>query len=285
MNLAALVVAGMMALGGGAEPSVSGSGQQIIKAMPDTIEMTINLEATDEKFDKALAAIQQQDADLERALRGLPTAPVDLKSEGPWHRHAPRPDRTTMLTRQMMQAVGRAAPEDTSEGKVTLSVTVTARWKLTARESLALLKETEALQEAVRGVLAKPPEAAATEDQVEAMLAAAGRASATGEPSGTPSFSFTATIPADKAAEAKAQAFKKARADAESLAQAAGMKLGALRSLSGSSTPETPAEPDDYLTAGPKYPAEEEGVARSIEARELSMTVHVDLEFDMAPGQ
>lgn len=289
MNLAALVVAGMMALGSfTTEPGVTGSGQQTVKVMPDTMEMTINLQATDEQFDKALATIQQQDADLEKALRGLQPAPADVKSVGPSLGPVAPGDRSAILRQQMMRAMGRATPEQPEvKAKVTLSMTVTARWKLTAREGVPLLKETQALQEAVRAALPKPaaPEAAATEEQEEQMMSAMRDMGETGQPPGTPAFSFTATIPADKVADAKAQAFKKARADAESLAQAAGMKLGALRSLSGGSSPQTPEEAYYYQMRGRGYSSEDEGVARSAEARELTVTVSVEVVFDMAPGQ
>jgi uncharacterized protein YggE len=287
MNLAALVVAGMMALGGlTTGPGVTGNGQQTIKVMPDTMEMVVNLQASDEQFDKALAAVQQQDADLEKALRGLQTAPAEVKSEGPWLGPAVGNDRESRLRQEVMRAMGRATPGQPEEkAKVMLSMTVTAKWKLTAREGVALLKETEALREAVRAALPKPavPEVAATEEQEEQMLAAARQTGEEGEPPGTPAFSFTAAVPADKVADAKAQAFKKARTEAESLAQAAGMKLGSLRSLSGGSSPQSAEEAYYYAMTGRGSSSEEEGVVRSADARELTQMVKVEVVFDMTP--
>jgi hypothetical protein len=263
------------------EPQVTGNGQQIVKLMPDTMEVTINLQVSDDQFDKALATIQQQVADIEKALHALRTAPAEVKSEGPWLGPVAAADQNAIMRQQMLQAMGRATAQQPEEkAKVMLSMTLTAKWKLTAREGVALLKETHALEEAVRAALPKPPEVAATEEQVQAMLSAAQQMGEGEEPPGTPTFSFTATIPADKAAEARAQAFKKSREDAESLAQAAGLKLGALSSLSGGISPAERSENYSFYVEG-----RVEGVARSAQARELTFTVSMEAVFDIAPGQ
>jgi uncharacterized protein YggE len=274
----------MMALAAvSAEPTVETTGQQTVKLLPDTMEVAVNLEATDAQFDKALATIQQKYADVEKALRGLQNAPADLKSDGPWMGAVASDQQSQVLddiTTSYMPSSASVQPGE--NGEVTLTMTVTARWKLTAREGLALLKETAALQGAVRAALPKQPEVGATEEQIEEMLAVARRTGESGEAPGTPHFSFTAALPADKAAEARAQAFKKARAEAEALAQAAGMKLGALRTLSGGVMPAEGRE-GYYLYSG--YNNEPEGVARSPQVRELTFEARVDAEFDVAPAQ
>jgi uncharacterized protein YggE len=290
MNLAALVMTGMMALAGlTTEPGVTGSGQQTVKMMPDTMEMTVTLVASDEQFDKALATIQQQEADLEKALHGLQTPPAGIESVGPLKGPAGGGDRSAVIRRQMMQAMGRANPEQPAEkAKVTLNMTVTAKWKLAAKDGVALLKETEALQQAVNAAMPKPaaPEAAATEEQEEQTMTAMRDMGEGQQPPGVAAFSFTATLPADKLAEAKAQAYKKARTDAESLAQAAGLKLGALRSLMGSTNGEVGEDVYYYMRQTGRTPRDEgEGVARSTDARELTLTVGVEAVFDIAPAQ
>ncbi len=108
MNLAALVMAGIMAMGGMAtEATVMGSGEQTVRLMPRTMTMTVNLVATNEQFDAALAAVQQQADDVRKALKGLQAPPAEVKAVGPFRGMVEDQSQEAVLRRQIMISSGR----------------------------------------------------------------------------------------------------------------------------------------------------------------------------------
>jgi uncharacterized protein YggE len=283
MNLTALVVAGMMALVSSApQPGVVGLGSETVRLMPDTMTVRVNLTATDAQFDKALASIQKQTDDVQKALQGLKMPPAEVNTEGPTLGPMAGGGREDILRMQMMRAMGRDTTAPKEEGKVTLSTTVSADWKLAAQDAVALLKETEAIEEAVRAALPKPAEQPAdlTEAQQEEMLSQMGNMDQNGPPPGTPTFTFSATLPADKLLAARKTAFQRAVADAKSLAEAGGFTTGGLVSMSGSVSPEN-AEESYYIQSVPWFTRTAETVATSPGPIELSFNVRMEVTFGL----
>jgi uncharacterized protein YggE len=291
MSLTALVVAGMMAMVGSAsEPGVTGSGMETVRLMPDTMAMAVNLVATDEQFDKALAAIQQQADDVQKALRGLQTPPAEVTLEGPALGPALGGSQEAMVRRRMMQAMGRAPAEEPKEQKVTLSMVVSADWKLTAKDAVGLLKETNAIEQAVRAALPKPAEKGEemTEEQEEEMMSLMGRMGEEEAPPGTPAFTFSAKLPPDKLQEARKQAYQLAVADATSLAEAAGADIGGLANISGYVSQEEQDSAYSYYYRTPAFASVlmraargTEPVAVAAEPREVAFSVRVEATFGL----
>ncbi len=288
MNLVALVMAGLMAMVGTAsQPDVAGSGTETVRLMPDTMAMSVSMVATDEQFDKALDSIQQQTADVQKALAGLKTPPAKVTVDGPTLGPSAGSSREASLRRQMMQALGRssAAAAEPDKEKVTLSTAVTAEWKLTAKDAVGLLKETNAIEQAVRGALPKPgeEEKQMTEEQEEEMLSMMGQMDEDEEPPGTPTFIFSAKLPDDKLQAARKKAFQEAVKDAGSLAEAAGASLGGLAEVSGyvSQGDRDMGYSSYYYSSAMMRMAQqtEELTATAMVPREVSFSVSVEVTF------
>jgi uncharacterized protein YggE len=288
MNVTALAVACVTALyGATAEPGILGSGQESVKMMPDTMVMSLNLLAVDEDFDKALATVQKQMADVKAALGGLAGPPASITSEGPWQ--GPAGDESgydSYMRRQMMMEMGRRMPEEEGKEKTTLSAIVEAEWKLAGADALALLKETSALQASIRAALPdlSAPEGEMSEEAEEQMMLMMDAMDELEQP-GDPVFTFSAGVTPQKLAEARKAAFQKARDEAASLAQAAGVTLGGMVSISGSSVPESDDEMWRYASMMTGMAAPTETTARSATLRELSWVVAVEVVFGFSQAQ
>jgi uncharacterized protein YggE len=288
MNLAALVMAGMMALAGlSSGPGVVGTGRETVTVMPDTMTMTVDLVGTDEQFDRALASVQQQADAAQKALSGLKTQPAKVTVEGPATGLSAGSSGQASIPRQVLQAMGRGTGQAEEKKKVTLSSVVTAEWKLTATDAVALLKESQAIRDAVGAAMPKPAEkeGALTEEQEEQMMSMMSRMDENQAPPGTPSFIFSATLPADKLRAARKAAYQKAQADAKSLAEAAGFGLAGLTSLSGTVTQGTADETYYYyMRAMPWLAGAADTTGHSVDAHELTFVVGVEADFALGPA-
>jgi len=184
----------------------------------------------------------------------------------------------------VMQAMGRGTAAQPQEQKVTLSAAVSADWKLSAKDAVGLLKETNAVEQAVRAALPKPGEQGKpmTEEQEEEMLSMMGRMADEEEPPGTPSFAYSAKLPADKLQAARKKAYQEAVEDARSLAEAAGSSIGGLANISGYVGQEDreAAYSSYYYSAALLAMARtEEPTATASQPRQVTFSVRVEVTF------
>ena len=220
--------------------TVSGSGMVTVRRPPTVMRMTIQLSEKAESLQEALTLLKDR---REAAILQLETLgakkdtikakPATLSTgESPQQRQIER-----ML--EMRRRQGRRIPKgiDTPE-VVTVTCTMTAEWDIEATDHEKLLLFAKDIQDQVtQADLAgtkeeKPlsPEAAELAEEMEAMMSDYGEEQ---QQPGEPSFYYVARLSDEDRDDALAQAFQRAKTQADRLARAAGSQLGNLSTLNG----------------------------------------------------
>jgi hypothetical protein len=234
-----------------AEGTVVGTGQAIISRPAQIIRMTATLTADAKDITSALAklkSLQDEDrrklADLGATAESVEFGSAQLPGGG---------DARQQYIQRMTRMNGRnAAKPAPKEPSVTVSCTLKAEWPIKSTDD-SMLAESYALQQKVKAAnLTGGKDAkAATPEEQEVLEEAQAVAEQNGQDtaSGEPAFVYVIRVSADDQAAATADAFKKARAAAARLAQAADAQLGALRQLSSAASVPGEGTDDSYTAA------------------------------------
>ncbi len=228
---------------GGSQPShtVAGVGRVSLQRPPVALRMHIELPAKAGTLKEALAKIQQR---REAALLQLEALQVDaktVKAGNPTLSAAESEQKKRM--EQMIAARLRNRGQKVPPGlkmpqTITVSMTLTAEWTHKYDTPEQLLLRVEAIREKVKAakLAGDQQEEKLSPEEEEIMEEMAMMSSRYDEPEikpGEPVFLFVSRITDAEREKAMTDAFAKAKANAQSVAKAAGMKLGPLVSLAG----------------------------------------------------
>ncbi|PQO41049.1 SIMPL domain-containing protein [Blastopirellula marina] len=225
-------------------PMVASQGEAIIQHWPTELVVRLDLVGRASSLDEALETLQKRKesaglllktlgAEMDTVEYGDPTT-ANVASQGQAQMQA--------MIRQRIQRSGGKMPEGLKMPEsTTVTLPMTARWKLDATDPTKLLQQVDSLRKQIEkadigGMKSEEPTLAEQELLEEAE--SFGYDPYSDEPQakpGTPMFSFAAKITEEERTQATKVAFQSAQADAKELAAAAGRELGELMSLSSSS--------------------------------------------------
>jgi uncharacterized protein YggE len=232
--------------------AITGNGTATIKKSPDVIRMQIQLSADGKSLKEALTKLSQRKEAAKKKLAGLGAADnavtfEDVRTEAADPRQA--------MERMMRQRMGMRAggnrpttgPAGGAGGNVKVVVTLKAQWPLAGKSPEDVLVAAHELQEKVKAADLADMKTASLEEQEAREEQAGNDPSEQGPAPGEPVFLFVARISDEERAKAMADAFNKAKAQAQDLAKAAGAQLGALKQISGQVAPDVNAMQYQYM--------------------------------------
>jgi uncharacterized protein YggE len=237
--LAALLVS---AGASGAEPpvgTVSGSGSAEIKRQPETLRVQFEVMTRGKTLAEALDKLKARREEVRAELVKLGARKESVKFDDPGLADDTRRGQVEMLIRARNQALGK--PKAKGETPAVVTAMVRAEFALPAGDPEAFLVVARGLQEKVKaadlgGLKGKDKP---TPEEEEAAAEALGGPGGPGDdrPTGEPVFLFVSKVSEEERSKALAEAFAKARREAERLAKAAGGELGGLHTLASQYQP------------------------------------------------
>jgi len=220
--------------------AVAGSGSSTLQLAPTRLRMTVQILGRG-------AALQQALDDLDRRRAAAETSLAALKADAD-SIHFGNPeisqrdvDQQQQMQQMIIQRLGRGSnvPKtlDVETGQ-TVSQSLSAEWPLSAASPKELLLASHDLtQQIIAADLAGVSQTAGLSPEAEELAEEmAGMLSGYDEDEpqpGQPQFVYVATVPEEQLDQALADAFAKAKRNAERLARAAGAELGPLAGISG----------------------------------------------------
>lgn len=294
---------------------VSGNGMITITRQPETMRVQVAIQGKGATLKDALAAVKTRTEAAKKQVATLGANKDSIKVESPKitaQQADQQQAQMLRMQRQMMQQMNKAkksSKKDKEAAKpaepVLVSALFTAEWKLDAKTPEDLLIAVHGLQEKIKGAdLAGMKEAEKLSPEQEEMLEEMeanqmmNNYGNEGPKPGEPIFVFVSRIPEAERDKAIADAFLKAKTQASKLAKAAGTELGALKSLSSSSTSGNANNNYQYNSrawramqmAGLGQSDDEEAndnSAEAIGAEPGPVKVHVSVmaAFDLGPGK
>lgn len=228
---------------GNAAGTITGAGVVVIERQPDLIRMELQLSAEGKDAKEAMSKVKELEAAARKKLADLGASDGSIKVDEVQIGGAnnPRQQQMAQMMRQRMGRGGAAKPATQASPPVTATATLQAEWPLkgSAEErAVAAYDLGQKVKAAdLSGHKAKPATPEEEEQNEEAMAEMQMQQNGQQMP-GEPVFLYISRISDDEQATALAGAFKKAQDQAMHLAKAAGVELGALSSLSSSSTPD-----------------------------------------------
>jgi uncharacterized protein YggE len=241
-----------------ASGSVAGTGTASISRVPEIMRVQVAITSKGATLKEALAALKTRSDAARLQVITLGAEKDSVKVDAP-RIAAQDPNRRRsmdmMMAQRMKQAGKKGAAKDKTAPPVEVTSTLTAEWKLTAKDPEALLLAVHPLQEKIRSAdLAGKAEAEKLSPEQQEMmeeLEAAGQnrfSSSEEEPAGTPDFLFVSRVNSAEHEKAMRDAFQSAQVQAGKLAKAAGSELGSLRSITSFDDPS--GEYEDYGRRG-----------------------------------
>jgi uncharacterized protein YggE len=250
LTVAALCLAGLplvslqaqeLASGGG----IQASGMATIERPAEVMRMQVEILAKSAKdLPDALAKLKTRRTKVEKVLESLGADKKavtfgELRIDESQDANVARME---MMMHQRLSQRGKKPTKDVVAKPVRVAMRLTAEWRLKEGDATSQLLESKKLQDAIKAAdLAgvketeeqTAEEAEIAEEMEEPMVQTWGGQN---QPKpGEPQFTFTAKIPAADREKAMAEAFRKARAEAEQLAKAAEVGLGRLQSVQANS--------------------------------------------------
>jgi len=227
--------------------TVTGTGRAVLTRPATVLRMQVDVPASGKTVEEALAQLKSKRAALAAKLKTLGAAEGAVKFGDPRLAGAgPAGNAQQRYVQQMMRMArgargGVKKPE--APAVVSVLLPVTAEWTIKAGGAEEAIVAGHKLRESIEkaglstkaegDAAAKPEEAAEEQELAEE---AAGMGDDDGSPNaakpGEPRFTFVARVSDQDRAAASKEAFDKARAAAAQVAQAAGGKIGRLRSAS-----------------------------------------------------
>jgi uncharacterized protein YggE len=232
----------------GGPPSVSGNGTAVIERQPELLRMEVEVLAKGKDLKDALGKLKQRRKAADEQLAKLGADSKSIRFGTPrissWENDQQK-QMQMMMRQRMMQKRGGRRPTDkpAATPPVTVSMSLTAEWRLKAEDAEPLLIASHDLEEKIKAAdLAgrKAAEELSPEEEEEAEENEEDEPQMyySGQPQpkpGEPRFVYVSTISDKDRAKALAEAFERAKAEAGQLAQAASAELGSLLQLAGGS--------------------------------------------------
>lgn len=221
--------------------AVSGRGVVDIERQPEVLRLQVDVLGKAPTLKEALTILKDQAeaARLQAATLGAVKESIKVGDAEISTTKSDREQQIEQMLLQQMRARGRGK-RDKQPMPVVVSASLTAEWKLKGKTSDELLLEIHELQTAIEkadlgGLEAASKLSPAEQEIVEEMEDSGygGFGESEQYQPGKPVFMFAAAISPEDREQATAEAFAKAKAQADRLAKAAGAKLGTLKTLSG----------------------------------------------------
>jgi uncharacterized protein YggE len=214
--------------------TVSGSGTVEIKRQPDILRVQFEVMARGKTLKEALDKLKarREEVRAELVKLGAGKDAVTFGDPGLADDGSNRRDRVEMLIRERNRALGKPKPK--GDAPAIVAVTVRAEFPLAAAEPEAFLVAARELQQKVRAadLGGLKDKGKLTPEEEEAAAEAIGGGNGDDEPPrGEPMFLYVSKIAEAERSKALAEAFARAKRDAERLARAAGGELGGLHHL------------------------------------------------------
>jgi len=249
LTLGAVLVALLLPSAGWAQfgfPSggaIMGTGTAVLKRPPATVRMYLMLIGRGKTAEEAVAVLKarRQAATAELVKLGADQKSIQSSSISVSSAESQRRRQLQSMIRQRMQARGAAAKPVKLPEVVSVAAMLTAEWPIAAKDPEEMFLMAHELQGKVKAAkLATGKEgdklSAEEEEVAEEMKADMSSYSPYGEEDfdpNTPLFSYVAKITEEDRAKTTAEAFQKAKADAQRIARAAGVQLGPLAGIFG----------------------------------------------------
>ncbi len=270
-------------------PVVSGAGTVLVEHQADTVRLSIQLSEKAPTIKEALAKLGDRSDAATLQLESLGAAKETIKLTGASIAGAsPQQVQMQQMMIRQFRNQGREVPPGLTAPKSTaVRQTLTADWPLTGTHVERLImsnKIAKAVKDADLAGLKEPkeltPEEEELQEELEAMQNEYGGYADDGQQKvGEPLFIYVGTIRDEQRTKAVSEAFAKAKTQASQLANAAGAKLGELKSLRSNQNNEIGAY--DYRSYGgftqflqsPRQPNENEVIAPVLEGLQFMVSV------------
>ncbi|HET6883076.1 MAG TPA: SIMPL domain-containing protein [Pirellulales bacterium] len=245
----------------GGMSSVSANGTAVIERPAETLRMEVELSAKGKDVKDALAKLKQRRKSAEEQLAKLGADTESIRFGPPQvnsGENGQQRQMQVMMQQRMMQRRGsrRSSQKPAVKPPVTVSMSLVAQWKLKPVDPEQMLIASHELEEKIKEVdLAgrKAAEELTPEEQelAEEMEDGSQQVFYGGQEQpqpGEPRFVYVAKISDEDRAKACAEAFQRAKADAQRLTTAAHATLGELQQLSDVS--QSGVDPEAYEAWG-----------------------------------
>lgn len=219
---------------------VQGTGTVVIERVPESLRMQVAILGKGAGLKEAVAALKKQvdSAKAQVVKLGADEASIKVEPARIFQQQNDRQRQMEMMMAQRMRGGGKKNAKNKPVQPITVASTLTATWKLKAKDAEDLLLTVHPLQEKIKSAdLAGSKDAEKLSPEEEEALAEAEAAPfemyGSGEEAkpGEPEFVFVGRISEEDRAAALSEAFKKAQAEAQRLAKAADAGLGRLKSI------------------------------------------------------
>ncbi len=219
--------------------TVAGTGVVEISRAPEHMRMEVEIPARGAGVKAALASLQTKlDAGrAQLAALGAIDGSIAIGEPRISTQQSQQQQQIEQMIASSLRRTGRRREKKDVVRPVTVIATVTAEWKLPAGDSAELLVAAHELQERIRAakLAGEEEESTLTPEEQEILEESGGMFgyNDSNEPRlGEPTFTYVTLISDAEHAQAIAEAFQKARAQATQLATATGGALGKLESVS-----------------------------------------------------
>jgi uncharacterized protein YggE len=235
---------------------VSGTGSAVIKRAPDRLRLQVDLLAKGKTLQEALGKLKDRRDAARMQLEKMGVAKDSIEFGEPKIQQASE-EQQQMLEMMVRQKMGRGKKaKDKATPPVTVSANLKAEWPLKSSNVEELLVTGHEISQKVKAADlsgSKDAEKGSAEEEElsEEMDAQMMNAYGQQQKPGTPVFIYVAKISDKERADATAEAFEKAKAQAARLAQAAGTTIGPLRNLT--SNQQFPTDWEGYGSAYSRY--------------------------------
>lgn len=228
------------ARGSEAAGMVSGNGVAKVERPASLLRMHVQMVARGKTLEEALAKFKDRREATLAQLEKLGADQRTLAVKGP--KLAPEGDPQRRMAVMVQQRMGKKAKAKLAAPPISVAGVVTAQWPLEGDSPEKLLLAVHAIQQKVKAIdmagakdtgTLTPEELEAAEETAEETAQAMQNMGEDTPRPGDPVFVYVAKIPAADRQKALAEAFAKAKADAQAVAKAAGIELGELVSLNG----------------------------------------------------
>lgn len=288
--------------------SVHGTGNVVIKRLPDTMRVQVAIIGKGANLKEAVAALKTRVDAARKQVESLGADKESITVDTPRifeQQNDQRRQMEVMMAQRMRGGGGKKNAKNKTSPPVMLSSQLTASWKLDAKDAEDLLLKSHPLQEKIKSAdLGGSKEAEKLSPEQEELLE---EAEAQGfspyddgsqQKPGEPMFYFVTRITEEERDQALADAYQKATVAATRLAKSAGAKLGRLKSVQD--TNYGGAMDEEYYDGNYNYNSrsyramqfvrnqqgrsDEKLEAIGAEPGQVKYAVNVTASFDLEPG-
>jgi len=228
---------------GQSERGIQGTGMVALKETPTVIRMSLQLSEKAETVEDALSRLKDRREAAVQQLEALGAAKDAVKVQPPVLATGKTSQQQRMAQMvKMFKTQGRRVPKGLEKAPlVTVTANLSAEWPLKADSPEAALTLVRKLQDQIekadlagtKEAKKLTPEEEELNEEMKEMMDSMSYGGEEETNPGEPTFFFVATLAPEAQEKAMADAFTRAKENAEKLAKAAGIGLGPLASLSG----------------------------------------------------